>query len=379
VSGVVFGLLALVLMIARIQLSEGVFIDGRAVPVALIALFEGWPAAVFAGAIPALYRIWMGGPGATAGVIGLSVAAALGAAAHVWARRDRGVRAQHAYTLTGAVFVATYVSFLFVGPYGSSLLERVWAPLLITYVVGIGVAARLIQDVVEEARLKAEQQRFHAIIDEASDALRIVDADTHRVLDCNRGDCELSGFSRQEMIGRDARDFWPTEAAPRAEHEAARAEAQAQGFARSFGLPFRTRAGATIRIDLTRRLVHHSGRRYEIIIFRDAQAREAAEEAARETAELRGVTELANAAAHEINNPLAIVMGSLDLLLRRLPDDGQEARWINQALAAVRRIRDIVTRMNQITRIERVPGEGNLPTILDIKKSSEIGEGREAS
>jgi PAS domain S-box-containing protein len=381
VSGLIFGVLALVLMITRIQLADGVYIDARAVPVALIALFEGWPAAILAGVIPAVYRLTLygGGGGAAAGVAGVLAAAAAGALAHAWARRDGGVRARHSFTLSGGVFVTTYVSFLFVGPYGADLIGRVWAPLLITYVVGIGVTARLLQDIVEQARLRAEQERFHAIIDEASDAVRIVDADTHRILDCNRGDCELSGFARHEMIGRDARDFWPTEPAPRAEHEAARAEAEAQGFARTFGLPFRTRTGATIRIDLTRRLVPHNGRRYEIIIFHDAQAREAAEAAEREAAELRGVTQLANAAAHEINNPLAIVMGSLDLLGRRLPEEAQEARWVNQALGAVRRVRDIVVRMNQITRIERVPGEGNLPPILDIRKSSDVEEGREAS
>ena len=76
------------------------------------------------------------------------------------------------------------------------------------------------------------------------------------------------------------------------------------------------------------------------------------------------------AAAHEINNPLAIVMGSLDLLARRLAEDSQETRLIEQALGGVRRIRDIVVRMTHITRVESTPPEGNLPPILDIKKST---------
>src|SRR5206468_5310609 len=39
-----------------------------AVPVALIGLLEGWPAGVLAAALPAVYRVWLGGAGAPAGV-----------------------------------------------------------------------------------------------------------------------------------------------------------------------------------------------------------------------------------------------------------------------------------------------------------------------
>jgi hypothetical protein len=63
-------------------------------------------------------------------------------------------------------------------------------------------------------------------------------------------------------------------------------------------------------------------------------------------------------------------MGSLDLLARRLKPDTQEARWVDQALGGVRRIRDIVLRMHRVTRVEATPAEGNLPPILDIEKST---------
>jgi nitrogen-specific signal transduction histidine kinase len=173
------------------------------------------------------------------------------------------------------------------------------------------------------------------------------------------------------MIGRDVRQFWPTEPELRARQEASAAEARAQGYARAFGMPYRTRSGRIVSVDSTRRIVAHRGRRYEIIVFREAAEREAVEASRREAGELRAVTLLAGAAAHEINNPLAVVMGSLDLLSRRLPDDGQEARWVEQALDGVRRIRDIVARMTRITKIESTPAGANLPPILDLERSSD--------
>src|SRR5262245_5732246 len=70
-NGFVFGCVAVGLMIARMQLADGLFIDARAVPLALIALFEGWPAALVAMAPPIAYRLWLGGGGAVAGIVGV--------------------------------------------------------------------------------------------------------------------------------------------------------------------------------------------------------------------------------------------------------------------------------------------------------------------
>jgi DNA-binding response OmpR family regulator len=80
---------------------------------------------------------------------------------------------------------------------------------------------------------------------------------------------------------------------------------------------------------------------------------------------------LSASVAHEINNPLAVIMGSLDLLGRHVPADSREAIWVQQALEGVRRVRDIVMRMTHITKVESTAVQGNLPPMLDIRKSSQ--------
>lgn len=374
-NGIFFGGVSVVLMIARIQLDSGVYIDARGVPVALIALFEGWPAGLIAGAIAAVYRLMgyglepLGGAGGFAGAAAVIAVGLAGGLIHAWARREGGVAPRHAFALTALVYAITFLAFLLV-PQGLTLFGRVWLALLLVYVVGIGIIARLLHDVLEQARLRSAQQRFRAIIDEANDAIRIVDADTYRILETNRMDCEICGYTRQEMIGRDVRDFWPTDPEPRAQREAAVADTLKHGFTRQFGLVHRIRSGETLFIDATRRLVEHEGRRYFLTIYRDAKERLAAEATRREASELRAITLLAGAAAHEINNPLSVVVGSLGLLARRFPD-GQEGKWIQNGMQASQRIQEIVARMTKITRVESTPAQGGLPPILDIKKSSD--------
>jgi PAS domain S-box-containing protein len=370
-NGVVFGALALVMMVSRIQLSEGLFMDARNAPVALIALFEGWPAGLIAVLLPAAYRGWRGGSGAPAGIVGLLLAAALGSLAHAWVGRHGDVRVRHTLLLSLGVFATTSFSFFLAGDYGMTLYGRTWLPLLGSYVVAIAFTARLMSDTVQRARLLNEQARFRAIIDEASDAIRIIDADTMRIIDVNRRDCELSGYSREELIGLDSRDLWPPDPELRAERAAAAAAARTHGFSRSFSLPYVTRTGGIISVDSTRRIVERDGRRYEVVIFREAAAREAAEAAQQEAIQLRAIALLAGATAHEINNPLAVIVGSIDLLARHTGLGPHEQKWINHALAAAARVKDIVLRMTHITRIENVPDQEDLPPMLDIRKSSE--------
>lgn len=364
-NGLVFGGIAIVLTGEPIQPSSGLFSDASAVPVALIGLFEGWVAGLVGGGIGATYRATVG-DGTLLEALDLVAAGAAGGLVHVWARREGGVGPKHAFALAGLVFVATLGTFWLAGSGALALKSDAWLSLVAIDGIGIGFVAQLFTDVRRRARLITAQDRFRAIIDEASEAIRIVDADTRRIVEANRMDCQISGYSREELIGRDARDVWPKAA----DDGTARDRGRADDVARAFDVPYPTRSGATVLVDATRRVVEHEGRRYEIVIYREAADRRAMHVAQREVAELRALRLLAGAAAHEINNPLAVVVGSLALLGRRQTSEVEETRWLEQATAACERIRGIVERMNRITRIESTPARGGLPPMLDIEKST---------
>jgi PAS domain S-box-containing protein len=102
----------------------------------------------------------------------------------------------------------------------------------------------------------------------------------------------------------------------------------------------------------------------------DVSDRERAAAAEREAEALRAVAQLASGAAHEINNPLAVVVADLDLLQRRFTADAQVLPRIERARTAAQRITDIVARMGRITRLRRDEASPNLPPILDLRRSS---------
>lgn len=356
-TGVCFGALAVLMMVQRIAIGGGAYVDARHVPVALIGLFEGWPAAFPAAAIAAGYRAWRGGSGAPAGILALLVTALLAGLVHRWAGGAERAGPRHAFTLGGLVFLNTAWSFALLGWTGLELFSVRWGFLLAFSVLGIGLIAQLFHDVIERERLLVEQTRFRAIIDEATDGIQIVDAETGKIVETNRQGCELSGYTRAEMLGLDIGEFLP-------------ADRLAGAFSRADGVGYKRRDGSLLTADATSREVTHGGRRYRIVIFRDASDRLAGEAAQQDRAALRSVTELANATAHEIFNPLAAVMGSLDLLALKFSGESPEAGWVRLAKNASERIRDIVAHMRRITKLERAEPVAGI-SMLDLRKSGD--------
>jgi PAS domain S-box-containing protein len=105
-------------------------------------------------------------------------------------------------------------------------------------------------------------------------------------------------------------------------------------------------------------------------IIVDITDRERAAAAEREAEALRAVAKLANAAAHEINNPLAVILAHLDLLAKRHKDDAETMPRIDRARTACRRIAEMIVHMGRITRLEEYDQSPNLPPILDLRRSS---------
>ena len=86
---------------------------------------------------------------------------------------------------------------------------------------------------------------------------------------------------------------------------------------------------------------------------------------------LRSVAQLALATAHEINNPLTVIIASLQLMTSRGQVPPDAAAYVERAIRAGEQIRDIVRNMSRITRLELSRQAPQLPPVLDLRKSSD--------
>jgi PAS domain S-box-containing protein len=137
--------------------------------------------------------------------------------------------------------------------------------------------------------------------------------------------------------------------------------------------------GSRFWLAATATVVEWEGGPATFFSFIDISERKRREMAEREAESLRSVAKLANAAAHEINNPLTVVGGNLQLLSERLGDRPDLARYFERGERAVRQIADMISQMTRITRLTPLTGveTGGVPT-LDLRRSSEPAPPAEA-
>jgi len=145
-----------------------------------------------------------------------------------------------------------------------------------------------------------------------------------RITYANDKFCEISGYSREELIGQDhrivnsghhpkelIRDLWVTIANGRVWH----------GELRN-----RAKDGRLYWVDTTIvPFLKPDGKPYQYIAIRaDITARKAAEERLADQAALARVGQIAAMVAHEVRNPLAGIKGAMQILIsRRKPGDGE--------------------------------------------------------
>ncbi len=142
----------------------------------------------------------------------------------------------------------------------------------------------------------------------------------------------------------------------------------AAGVARDFQVELRTNDGGTVWVRMNIRAIRDgAGECWEGTI-EDITSQRRADEAERRAETLRAVAQLANAASHEINNPLAVIVGRLELLRRDLTPE-QQAK-LNPIVESSRQIARIITHMGRLTRLETLDDMPASP-MLDLRRSAE--------
>jgi len=193
-----------------------------------------------------------------------------------------------------------------------------------------------------------------------------------RLLDCNEAMVRILGYARREQVLALRADELHADPADRARVTFPRRAGERLSNAE---LRWRRADGAPIAVLVNVAAIEteDAGLVLEGIVV-DITDRERAATAEREAGALRAVAKLANAAAHEINNPLAVILAHLDLLAKHHEGDPETARRIERARSACRRISEMIAHMGRITRLEEYEQSPNLPPILDLRRSSGSAE-----
>ncbi len=210
-------------------------------------------------------------------------------------------------------------------------------------------------------------QRYRELVEQSGGLICIHDL-AGVLLSVNRAAAERLGYTPRELIGRSLGDLL----APAVQHLFPEYLSRIRRATTDEGLMLVVTRGGDERIWTYSNVRSREpggpeyvlGHAHDITDIKRSDARAGQAEA------LRSVGQLALATAHEINNPLTVIMASLQLMMARGQVPGPATAYVQRAIKSAEQIRDTVRNMSRITRLELSRQSPQLPPVLDLSKSS---------
>lgn len=207
--------------------------------------------------------------------------------------------------------------------------------------------------------LRDSEERYRQIVEATSDGIIKLD-ERSSIVFVNRRLAEMLGYAPEEMIGRSLFSFMS---------EAARmvAERAFQGARQltnndAFDGTFRHRDGSEVAVNVAPTVLADKQGRYagSLGVVRDVTVRKKLESQLMVSDRMASVGTLAGGVAHEINNPLAVVIANLEYVVERLTRaEGKDAAWFSEEITpalgdardAAERVRLIVHDLKIFSRV----------------------------
>ncbi|MDF3010642.1 MAG: histidine kinase [Burkholderiales bacterium] len=202
----------------------------------------------------------------------------------------------------------------------------------------------------EEELLRASEEQYRAIFNAAADALVLRDAG-FRIVDVNPAYEAMSGYAREEVLGRDHVVANPPEMDAQIKALHARALAGETIMLETVRV---RKDGSHHDVELRGVPIRHKGEPHVLYIGRDLSERKALESRLRQAQKMEALGQLTGGIAHDFNNLLTSIMGYVALAAERAAGaDARLASHLEQALASSRRARDLIQQMLTFSRGQR--------------------------
>jgi PAS domain S-box-containing protein len=211
--------------------------------------------------------------------------------------------------------------------------------------------------------LKDSERRYRRLFETAQDGILIIDADTGRITDVNPFLVNLLGYSREDFIGKTLWHFGPFKDI-RASQSAFQ-ELKSNNYIRYEHLPLETKDGRSVEVEFISN-VYETGRKQTIQCnIRDNSQHKQKEEIRlkletqlKQAQKMEAVATLAGGMAHQFNNALTVITGSLGLL------EGRCHQSVDEHFQPMNEAVDKMVRLTQQLLAYARGGKYNAETLL---------------
>ncbi|MGB7750064.1 MAG: PAS domain S-box protein [Candidatus Acidiferrales bacterium] len=210
-----------------------------------------------------------------------------------------------------------------------------------------------------EEKLLVSEEKFSKAFHLGPDAVTITSIADGRFLEVNDNFLRMTGYSRDEILGRTSVELrlW---ANPKDRHHIV-ALLKRSGEARDLETRMSIKSGEVRTLQLSAHTIELSGQPCMIAIIRDVTDRRALEAQLRQAQKMEAVGRLAGGVAHDFNNLLVGILGYSELLKKKLAAQPPLLRMANEINFAAMRARDLTSRLLALSHRQVLR-----PAVLDL-------------
>ncbi|NOY69521.1 MAG: PAS domain S-box protein [Deltaproteobacteria bacterium] len=238
-----------------------------------------------------------------------------------------------------------------------------------------------------EAALRSSEIKFRQLFSLMPEPITLADL-AGRIFDVNEKFCDLSGYTRHEIIGKTPLDLGFD---PDQRQEFINALTKS-GEVNGFETGLTVKDGSRFAILLFARLIEIRGDFFTLTVLHDITDQRRLEKRLGEAEKMEAIGTLAGGIAHDFNNILSAILGYSELSLLKTDPASKVFNHLNNILKATNRARDLIRRILAVSRhdvqakkpiriepiVDDVVGlmRASLPSLIDIRKNISKPEGK---
>ena len=216
-----------------------------------------------------------------------------------------------------------------------------------TIVAMHGVSRDITERKMAEEALRESESKFRSLFDVSPQAISLTELETGKLIDVNHKLCELTNYSKEEILGLNAPEVGLYRESERIKFlKALRPSGEVKGFE----MDFKTKDNSVLHAEIFARIIQIAGVSYILSVCHDRTEKKSLEAQLRQAHKMESIGTLAGGIAHDFNNILGIIIGNAELALDDISEENPARLNLEEIRTAGSRAKDVVSQLLSFAR-----------------------------